>query len=442
MWLRSNTQVHWQMSILIALDAGRKSWRRLACSLALAFGLTGGGSAVADQLPIPPQTKIRVTVVHWVASREEYQKWDALGGDFEVLDDGTVMLPLLGPVPVGNKGPSGLASDIAARLQDKIGLVQAPATTVSILDYPPIYVVGDVKTPGEYRFRDGLTVLQSLAMAGGETRIEDSEAREQAEFAGLLRELDNAILRSRIRIIRLKAEASGEKTLVLEAALSQTNPLAGNIFKQEEAIFLARANLRERQSKAYSDLRELLAGEIRNLEEKAKAAEADIASVEEELRKLKPLLDKRIALPAQKGELERRLRSYYSGRLDLSTAIMRARQGISEAERNLEGLQDKHRSDAASDLQSEQAKLDQLRMKRETTQAQLVSVLAHGDDEQAGNKRMELRFSINRRLNGTMHELAAAESTILLPGDVVRVRKTFVPKLAEEQGVANVGFNQ
>ncbi|MGO7565797.1 exopolysaccharide biosynthesis protein, partial [Rhizobium johnstonii] len=62
--------------------------------------------------------------------------------------------------------------------------------------------------------------------------------------------------------------------------------------------------------------------------------------------------------------------------LDLVTAIMRARQAISETTRNLEGLYDTRRSEVASQLQSEQASLYQLKLKREMTQKLLLDDLA------------------------------------------------------------------
>ncbi|MGO7601716.1 polysaccharide biosynthesis/export family protein, partial [Rhizobium ruizarguesonis] len=92
--------------------------------------------------------------------------WDAIGGEYTVSDAGEVSLPFLGPQPVGLDNTS-LTNEIAKLLQAKIGFAQAPAVTIDVLDYPSIYVVGDLMAPGEYKFHSGLSVLQSLAMSGG-----------------------------------------------------------------------------------------------------------------------------------------------------------------------------------------------------------------------------------------------------------------------------------
>ncbi|MGO7388938.1 exopolysaccharide biosynthesis protein, partial [Rhizobium ruizarguesonis] len=78
-------------------------------------------------------------------------------------------------------------------------------------------------------------------------------------------------------------------------------------------------------------------------------------------------------------DLERLLTTYRSDKLDLVTAVMRGRQAISETTRNLEGLYDARRSEVATEAQSERASLDQMKMKRETTQKLLIEDLGSND---------------------------------------------------------------
>lgn len=41
--------------------------------------------------------------------------------------------------------------------------------TVSMLEFRPVYVSGEVKTPGSYEYQPGLTVEKIIAVAGGFT---------------------------------------------------------------------------------------------------------------------------------------------------------------------------------------------------------------------------------------------------------------------------------
>jgi polysaccharide export outer membrane protein len=65
-----------------------------------------------------------------------------------------------------------------------------------------------------------------------------------------------------------------------------------------------------------------------------------------------------------------------------------------------------------------------LLIKRETTQRQLLDSLSQISGQDRPGSPVALTFSINRRVNGNIEQLAASESTLLQPGDVVRVTRS------------------
>ena len=384
-------------------------------------------AAGAESLTLPPHTALRIAIIQWNATKGLYEKWDAIGGDFEVSSNGEVMLPVVGTISVGSFDADAFAKDLAARLQAKIGLVQKPEAIVTVLGYPPIYVVGDVMKPGEYKFSQGMTVLQSLALSGGPYREEKGAlAVDNTDLISELRGTENSILRSEIRIARLQAEMSGTAEFDYPLPAGPERAVAAAILQQEQAIFAATTNLLGGQAKSFAELRDALAREVDNLKKKQASSEADIASLEKELRRMKPFVEKKIIVQATQNDLERTLRGYYSGQLDLSTAVLRARQGITEASRNMEELRDKQRADAALGLQTEQANLFQLKLKREAQQRKLLESVVKGDGKSTATSILD--FAINRRVDGKMTQIAASEGTDLQPGDTVRVtRRTKLP---------------
>ncbi|NZD63409.1 polysaccharide biosynthesis/export family protein [Rhizobium sp. WYCCWR 11290] len=391
---------------------------------ALAFFAGAASPALADSVPLTPQTKIRLTIVQWMQSKGQYERWDALGGEYTVSDDGAVFLPFLGSLSVSNLDNTDLTSEIAKRLQEKIGLVQAPAVTIEILEYPPIYVVGDVTKPGEYKFRPGLTVLQSLALGGGPFRATSLQQSQTIKLAGELREIDHSLLRSTAKLARLQAEMTGVKEITFDRTLGVDQQYAAGIYNEERVIFQARANALDRQSKALTELRDLLNSEVGMLGEKVQGSEDNIKSIEDQLTSVKTLVTKGLTVSSRQLDLERLLTTYRSNRLDLVTAIMRGRQAISETTRNLEGLYDTRRSEVASELQSEQARLDQLKLKREMTQKLLLDDLAAGGGSNITDEALPLTFTVSRRSEGQIRQFQASETTALIPGDVVRVVRT------------------
>jgi protein involved in polysaccharide export with SLBB domain len=383
--------------------------------------------ALAGDFQLTPQTRFRLTIVQWMPTKGAYERWDALGGEFLISQTGTVTLPVVGTLAVAGLDSAGLSTEVANRLKAKIGLVETPEITVEILEQPPVYVVGNVNAPGEYKFHPGITVLQSLAMSGGEFRPLNGTQNsvDKTGYVGQLHEIANATLRSEIKIVRLQAELSGAKEMRPDLVQQDDQGLASAIFQQEQVIHAARLNDLDRQSKSYGELRDLLTSEIDITEKKISSTDEDIASIQKELSNVKSMVERGIALPTRQSDLERTLRSYYANRLDLVTSIMRARQNIAEATRNLDGLSDKQRTEVASQLQAEQATLDQLKLKRDTTQTMLLNALSAGGDSQAGEE--PLAFTVTRQVDGIAKEIAAEETTVLQPGDVVRVLRQKPP---------------
>ncbi|MFC5758055.1 polysaccharide biosynthesis/export family protein [Rhizobium sp. GCM10022189] len=391
--------------------------------------------AFAEGPSFAPQTKIRLTVVQWMPSKGQFERWDAIGGEYTISDEGTVSLPFLGSLSVGNLDNAGLAGEIGKRLQEEMGLAQTPAVSVDILDYPSIYVVGDVTTPGEYKFHSGLSVLQSLAMSGGPLRAAAQQRSKTITLAGDLREIDHSLLRSSAKLARLQAEMSGAKEITFDLPPAADRQYAESIYDEERVIFQARASALDRQSTALIELRNLLKAEIDTLEEKLKGSDDNIQSVEEQLTSVKTLVEKGLTITSRQMDLERLLTTYRSDRLDLVTAIMRGRQAINETTRNLEGLSDTRRSEVASEVQAEKANLDQLRLKRDTTQQLLLEELSNGSGISERGEEMPLTFTVSRREGGQVNQFQASETTELAPGDVVRVTQ---PRLTDAPSKAAV----
>src|SRR5262249_20391009 len=82
-----------------------------------------------------------------------------------VDQNGNVRLPVIGDVPAANLTPSELEKNIGRLLEQ--GYVRRPVVSVKIAEFRPIYVLGMVRTPGNYPYREGESVLAAIARAGG-----------------------------------------------------------------------------------------------------------------------------------------------------------------------------------------------------------------------------------------------------------------------------------
>ncbi len=90
---------------------------------------------------------------------------DQLSGEIEVGGNGTVALPLVGEVEAAGLTIAELTGSIRARLSD--GYLKNPRVTLQVTNLRPFYVHGEVRNPGEFPFRTGMTFIDAVARAGG-----------------------------------------------------------------------------------------------------------------------------------------------------------------------------------------------------------------------------------------------------------------------------------
>jgi protein involved in polysaccharide export with SLBB domain len=106
---------------------------------------------------LAPDDKLRISV---------YGE-EKLAGEFMVGSDGSIAFPLVGTI-----GAAGLTvTDLQAKIAHELGAVYMnnPRVTVDIMEYRPIYVLGEVNKAGQFPYRVGMTVNAAVATAGGFT---------------------------------------------------------------------------------------------------------------------------------------------------------------------------------------------------------------------------------------------------------------------------------
>ncbi|KZK78737.1 Polysaccharide biosynthesis/export protein [Pseudovibrio sp. W64] len=88
-----------------------------------------------------------------------------LSGEFVVDDQGKLDLPLIGDIPAGNSSVKELESRIITALKD--GYLKEPRVSLEVISSRPFFIQGEVARPGEYSYKNGLTLQDAIAVAGG-----------------------------------------------------------------------------------------------------------------------------------------------------------------------------------------------------------------------------------------------------------------------------------
>lgn len=156
-----------------------KSYRAVVNTVMLpciaATMLITGCSSPAGSLPMLPAAE---TTAYRVEAGDKLriviQDLTAANGDYIVEDGGMISLPYIKQVGVAGKTFREIEQNIAAILLRQGIMSGDPVVNVAAVELRPFYVVGEVNKPGEFSFRQGMTVLSALSAAGGYTYRADT----------------------------------------------------------------------------------------------------------------------------------------------------------------------------------------------------------------------------------------------------------------------------
>lgn len=97
-----------------------------------------------------------------------------LAGEYVVDGAGFVQLPLIGQTKAAGLTVLEFQKEVTTKFAG--GYLINPSVDVEVITYRPFYIIGEVKTPGQYGYINGMSILNAIALAGGYTdRADKSE---------------------------------------------------------------------------------------------------------------------------------------------------------------------------------------------------------------------------------------------------------------------------
>ena len=90
-----------------------------------------------------------------------------LSGQYDIDQSGQISLPLSGTIKAQGLTQSELEQALAKKFRSEY--LRNPKVTVTVLTLAPYYMMGEVKSPGQFAYKSGLNVLTAMAIAGGPT---------------------------------------------------------------------------------------------------------------------------------------------------------------------------------------------------------------------------------------------------------------------------------
>ncbi|MGO4126593.1 polysaccharide biosynthesis/export family protein [Inquilinus sp. YAF38] len=349
---------------------------------------------------------------------------ETLTGRFRVGPDGMIGYPLLGEVDVGGLSTTEIAKRIGVELEEHVPA--GKAISVSIEEYAPVFVLGEIEKPGPYPYRPGMIALELLAVGGGLKQPTLAMDNSRLQLISTEQDYtDNQLLRFslQVRRARLKAEMDGAEdfSFVLPTHDSvQDIDALNRIVESEKNLFTVRKASMESQDRAMLAQRASYEQEIATLEQAIKLHSDELALLAEDVKAMQTLADQKLTQLTRLRETQRSYSVAQRDMLEQQSYLARAHQNLLDIEQRRVELRSKQSDEDATGIREadlEIARSDQRMASLLTTLAEMQRQATTASEAVA---TLTTTYTITRLVDGQYQEVAADERAEIKPGDILR----------------------
>jgi polysaccharide biosynthesis/export protein len=351
--------------------------------------------------------------------------------------DGTISLPTLGTIEIGGLTAAEMRNKIAAALPTRLFRERTPDgreytilvlptdIAATVVEYRPIYVDGDVLTPGQYAFRPLMAVRQAVALSGGYSTMRASPVLDPTRMVDFredynLHALEHA--RETVHLLRLQAELNDADTF--EEKIPATLPIpAANLANLVEAelnlLKISQENHRQEIASVRAAM-EQADGQIAILAQQEEKEESGARSDAEELEKLTELFKAGKVPTTRVSEARRAVLLSSTRQLQTTVDMMEIQRGREDSARTLNRTMNLRRIGLLQDIRETSERLAEAELRLRAASEKLRPGGATSPFEMPGTAAQPV-ITIMRKIEQDWRRLPADEHTELLPGDVVEV---------------------
>lgn len=352
------------------------------------------------------------------------QGYAALSGEYRINGDGTLAMPGLGRIEIGDS----TIAELETRLASEIVRVsnREASVAIEVVDYRPVFVSGIVTRVGAFPWKPGLRVLHAETLAGGlyraagaaESSIVPSTDRERERAVRAAYDLASA----RTSIARLRAEKENSNSFTVPPRL------ASLVSKEEQDGIVAaqRAMLDSRSTAFAVRVSALQNTKAMALQEKT-ALETQMTRIQDQLNKRRAM-EKKIERMTDQGyargdrlfEEQVRISALEERMTTTSLAIAKMEMTAASAQQDLDLLVLGRKADIDTELLGLEQRASQLEIEIDSANG-LFKRFTGQDALGARDAEITPSYEVVRVEGGKSKVIPANRSTALQPGDVLLV---------------------
>jgi polysaccharide export outer membrane protein len=354
-----------------------------------------------------------------------------LSGEQSIDSAGEIVLPFIGPVRV-----EGLTIDESQELICRrlaAGYLAQPVVGLRVSEPRPIYVFGNVRTPGAYPFRYGSVVESAVAAAGGFGIVQPLQGPALSEAFQAEQRLDELLIERGalvVRQARLQAQLAGRDTF--SVPVIPEFPPGGNlqqIVDTERATMTSQADVMKATVELLRTQQPRLTSEIQAIKSETATEQGRLDFIHSEIERASGLLRQGLDTRTSSVQLKLEDATQQSNLWRLKAEMSRLERERGDLEIKIQDAELALKKEDITELQTVRTRLAELdvllpmaRRLRDWTSS--AAGVQHEQD--VGNS-----ITVTRVRGGVPVVTTVSETAPLEPGDIVDVEpvRPGVPQL-------------
>jgi polysaccharide export outer membrane protein len=338
--------------------------------------------------------------------------------------DGNLLVPLIGEVRAAGLSLAALRAKVKDLLATSDS-VRGADVMVTLVEYRPFYIYGNVVKAGAFPYHPGMTVRHALAVAGGFGLAGASMNASPAVVAGLrgqYEELQAELAKQQVRVVALQADANDKTEIDLTSLppMFAVDERIKEFIRLENEDLKARDTARKLEKKSLEATLRLVDNRISALMQAQRVDEEATKQQVQEFDRVAELSRKGLAPSARVTDEQRAAVLSRSRELDTAARLSLAQESRELVLLKLEQL-DNRATRLPKELQAALSAVEQARGRLKSVAEQLFASGSFSpqiiSDEQ---RRAEIR--IFRKSNAaTAGGIKAGEDSTIEPGDVLEI---------------------
>ena len=344
-------------------------------------------------------------------------------------EDGQVQLPLIGGVKVAGLSVINAIEFVRSEYRRREILVD-PRIALSVSSFRPMFVLGEVRSPGLFPFSIGITVEQAVGLAGGTQTAASNPADRIVAQARLRGEIEGTaiqIVQEGVFAARLVAQLAGRDVIDQKDAPKSAQkyleqvPSEGVVEIETRILQTDLANFKNQVAILTDGIAEAEKG-MKLLDELEVKQQEILETTKKDMERIASLRERGLNTASEVSRGERAETNEESRLLEIYAEMSQGRRELGSLRLNLAQLQANRQKELLQQLQERQIAIEKLAVERKNMEQQLLLMSSTALDDDRAAKSVSFAYEIRRTSGGTVNTFTGTPTTELKPGDVIVVK--------------------